>query len=182
MRRGNRGLMAVMGIGMGMGLALSVWAGPPQAGVKADGKRARAAQPAASKPPAKRALAPSRVAAPLHVKIRPAKLAVAPPAPVREPVLLPVAIEEEAAPARAAKAPPVRAYARDGVSFYQDGQLIRIQGLVDDGGGEHAKQRLQQFLDGGQVAVLPVGGAADGEITAVVRVNGRDAGEALAGN
>jgi len=95
-------------------------------------------------------------------------------------VLLPVAIDEELSPARPAKIVPVRAYARDGASFYQNGQLIRIQGLTDVGtGGEHAKQRLQQLLDGGQVSVLPVDGHGGGEVLAVVRVNGRDVAEAM---
>lgn len=81
---------------------------------------------------------------------------------------------------RPAKAVPARAYARDGTSFYQNGQLIRIQGLDEAARtGEHAKQRLQQVLDRGQLAVLPVGQSAGGEMVAVVRVNGRDVAQGL---
>ena len=81
---------------------------------------------------------------------------------------------------RPTKLVPARAYARDGASFYRNGQLIRIQGLDEATlGGEHAKQRLQQLLDRGQVSVLPVGESTGGGMVAVVRINGRDVAQGL---
>lgn len=122
-------------------------------------------------------------AGPIHVTIRPPEVTPVPPAPAREPVLVPVALEPQGAAARPTKIAQVRAYARDGASFYQNGQLILIQGLDAAAlGGEHAKQRLQQLLDGGQVSVLPVGESAGGGMVAVVQVNGRDVAQAMASN
>jgi hypothetical protein len=185
--RWNMALVVMM---MAWGPIPSALARPVQAGDGAKpAKAVKAVKAVQSKAAAKAAparakgvvLASSKVAPPLNVKIRPAQVRVVPTPPAREPVLLPVAIEEEAAPPRTSKAVPLRAYARDGASFYQNGQLIRVQGLAD-AGGEHAKQRLQQLLDGGQISVLPVDGATGGEMLAVVRVNGRDLAEAMANN
>lgn len=183
MKRWKSGLVALLA----WGLAWSLVAGPAQAGARAGEKPARAPEkkPVKAAQPAKRqapAIA-TRAKAPLTVKIRPAAVAVVPPPPPREPVLLPVAMEEDLTPARPTKVVPMRAYARDGASFYQNGQLIRVQGLAEAGaGGEHAKQRLQQLLDAGQVSVLPVGPVGGDEMLAVVRVNGRDLAEAMAHN
>lgn len=179
MSRWKSGLAAV--------LACSLVAGPAQAGAKADGKPARAEKKVVKTAPAAKPraapVARAKAAPRLSVKIRPAAVAAVPPPAPKELVLLPVAMEEEAAPARATKSVPMRAYARDGASFYQNGQLIRIQGLTDaPAGGEHAKQRLQQWLDAGQVSVLPVGEAGGDEVLAVVRVNGRDLAEAMTQN
>ena len=97
-----------------------------------------------------------------------------------QPVAMPPASAGKSAARKGAPAAPrakaisVRAYARDGASFYQNGRLIRIQGLEVANGGEHARQRLQQLLDRGQVSVSPVGEAGGGALVAVVRVNGRD--------
>jgi hypothetical protein len=179
-KRWKSGLVALLALG----LAWSLGAGPAQAGARAGEKPARAPEkkPVKAAQPAERqapATATRAKAAPLNVKIRSAAVAAVPPPPPREPVLLPVAMEEDLAPARPTKVVPMRAYARDGASFYQNGQLILVQGLAD-AGGEHAKQRLQQLLDGGQVSVLPVGGASGDGMLAVVRVNGRDVAEAMA--
>lgn len=172
------GLTAMVGCGMALGL----WAAPAQAGgTSASGKAKPAvASGKAAKPVDRAPVARGKAGTSTSVAVRPAKLAVAAPPPAREPVLLPVAIEEEAHAARPAKLVPLRAYALDGCSFYQNGQLIRIQGLPETvGTGEHAKQRLQQALDSGQVTVLPVSGAENSQMFAVVRVNGRDLAEAM---
>lgn len=199
MNHWRKALMAGMGLGMALGLAAgSARAGSTVAGKAVKGGSQAAPVPApsiagkAGGPPAAKASAkvdPKVVVAnktgapPVTVRIRPPSVAVVPPAPVREPVLLPVAIEDEAQAARPAKVALVRAYALDGGSFFQNGQLIRIQGLEGGGaGGEHARQRLQQALDAGQVTVLPVAGAAGGEMLAVVRVNGHDVAETMAGS
>jgi len=191
----SKGLVAVMAVGVMLGLL----AGPAQAASKAKEKPAKGAEKSASAPlRSKTGQAKGATAAPamaqgpvvrgkaapaVSMRIRPAQVAAVPAASAREPVLLPVAIEDDTPTARPAKVVPVRAYALDGSSFYQNGQLIRIQGLADDGaGGEHTKQRLQQMLDGGLVTVLPVAGSTGGEIVAVVRVNGRDLAEAMAGS
>jgi endonuclease YncB( thermonuclease family) len=205
MSSGRKCLLAVMGMGLAFGLMAGVahagtrsgevparTAGKVTAGAKgaAGASAAKAGAPVAGGGAAaargKRARvggkAPgARAAAPIAIRIRPAQVAAVPPPVAREPVLLPVAMEEPSPPpARPAKAIPVRAYALDGSSFYQNGQLIRVQGLADPGvGGEHAKQRLQHLLDGGQLSVLPVDGGPGGEMLAVVRVNGRDVAEAL---
>lgn len=169
MSRSNKGPVAVMV----WGLAFCMLAGSAE-GAGAGAKSGKAAGTAGDSRPA---------VSQLHVKIRPAQVTAVPPAAAREPVLLPVSIEDESVAARQPKNVPVRAYARDGASFYQNGQLIRIQGLTDPGaGGEHAKQRLQQLLDGGQVSVEPVDGTASGGMLAVVKVNGRDVAETLANN
>jgi hypothetical protein len=181
MRRWNTALVVIL---MAWGPAQNALARPIQAGVGAKPVKAVESKAAAKEAPVRGkavVLQSSKVAPPLNVKIRPAQMRVVPTPPAREPVLLPVAIEEEAAPPRTSKAVPLRAYARDGASFYQNGQLIRVQGLAD-AGGEHAKQRLQQLLDGGQISVLPVDGATGGEMLAVVRVNGRDLAEAMTNN
>lgn len=189
----RKGLMAVVGVGIVIGLTL----GPAQAASKGAEKTAKGATKAPSQGQAKARVAQSRnvrgtgkVASargagkampPVSMRIRPAQMAAVPPPPPREPVLLPVAIDEDPAGPRPGKVVPIRAYARDGSSFYQNGQVIRVQGLKEGGaGGEHAKQRLQQLLDAGQVTVLPVGDAAGAEMVAEVRVNGRDVAQTLA--
>lgn len=126
-------------------------------------------------------LAAAKSMGPVTMKIHPAKTVVIPPPSAREPVLLPVAIEDQPASARPVKAVPLRVYALDGNSFYQNGLLIKILGLPEANvGGEHAKQRLQQTLDSGVVTVLPVGSGPRGEMVADVRVNGRNVVEVLA--
>jgi hypothetical protein len=103
--------------------------------------------------------------------------------PLKDPVLHKVVMPEDPS-ARTPKPVPVRAYARDGASFYQNGELIRVSGLGDDApaGGELAKQRLQQLLDGGDVSIRPLTAAGGGDMLAEVRVNGRDVADMLRGS
>lgn len=181
MSRWRKGLGAVMAVGVALGLM----AGPVQAASKGTEKAVKGspkpAVPKAAAKPGRKIL--GKPMPPLSLKVPPARVAPVPPPPPREPVLLPVAIEEDPAGLRPGKVQPVRAYALDGGSFYHNGQLIRVQGLKDGSvGGEHARQRLQQLLDAGPVTVLPVGSGAGGAMLAEVRVNGRDVAEALAGS
>ncbi|MBL8448055.1 MAG: hypothetical protein JNJ44_11650 [Zoogloeaceae bacterium] len=113
-------------------------------------------------------------ASPIRLRLRPPVVVAVPPPPVREPVLIPVSIGEESAPVRPVKAVPSRAYAVDGSSFYQNGHLVRIQGLRNSAAGELGKQRLQQMLDSGSLSVAPVSDPMNSTLLAVVRVNGQD--------
>jgi hypothetical protein len=75
-----------------------------------------------------------------------------------------------------------RAYAMDGATFYQNGRKIRVQGLdASDPGmsSEHATQRLQRALDGGNLTVDPVETDSAGHTVSVVRVNGRNIADSV---
>lgn len=85
-------------------------------------------------------------------------------------------------PFRLSHGAPARAYARDGITFYQNGKKYRIRGLdVSDASieTEHAKQRLQKALDGGVVSVDGIDTDRSGNVLADVKVNGRDVKEIL---
>ena len=106
--------------------------------------------------------------------VAPAPVAAAPQAPL-------------AVPAASTQRPPrgtARAYAMDGASFYQSGRKFRVQGLdARDPGmtSEHATQRLQRALDGGNLTIEPVETDAAGHTVAVVRVNGRNVADVVRG-
>ncbi|MCB1960267.1 MAG: hypothetical protein KDE68_07055 [Rhodocyclaceae bacterium] len=74
---------------------------------------------------------------------------------------------------RAAPAPPVRAYAIDGLRFYYAGRQFVVDGLeVAQPGSELAKQRLQLMLDAGELSVAPVGDVEGELVPARVFVDG----------
>jgi len=73
-----------------------------------------------------------------------------------------------------ARTVPERAYAVDGQTFFFQGRKFRVSGLSGGDSSEMAKQRLQKALDGGGVAVEPVGSEEGGISSAVVRVGGRN--------
>ena len=183
-----------------VGASVSLPAGAAGAAHKASAPRAERAvkaaktSPAPAAEPARRTirLAAQRSAArtvpgrgedaPIRLHIRPPAVVAVPPPSAREPVVLPVSIGEDVVAARPAKVVPARVYAVDGSSFYQNGQLVRIQGLRTLGGGELDKQRLQQMLDAGAVSVAPVSEPTGPALLAVVRVNGQDVADLLNGS
>ena len=92
---------------------------------------------------------------------------------------------QPAAPVQRQARGVARAYAMDGASFYQSGRKFRVQGLdARDPGmsSEHATQRLQLALDGGNLTVEPVEVDGTGHTIAVVRVNGRNVADAVRGD
>lgn len=76
---------------------------------------------------------------------------------------------------------PQRAYAADAQSFYLNGERIRVRGapFIAPDGTELAKERLQKALDGGEIALSERSIDADGNVEAIVRVDGRDVADLL---
>ncbi|WP_341678613.1 hypothetical protein [Niveibacterium sp. SC-1] len=110
--------------------------------------------------------------------------------PAPEPVLNQSPINEKAlqqsgeplpnSPVKARSA-PIRAYAVDGATFYQNGRKFRIEGLGDQAGmsNEREANKLQQILDSGLVTTEPIGNDESGAMRAVVKVDGRDISELM---
>jgi len=110
--------------------------------------------------------------------------------PAPEPVLSQSPINEKAlqqsgeplpnSPVKARSA-PIRAYAVDGLTFYQNGRKFRIEGMDDQAGlsNEREAHKLQQILDSGTVTMEPIGNDDSGAMRAVVKVDGRDVSELM---
>ena len=124
------------------------------------------------------------VAAPVPAPVAPQPAQRLAPAPAAVPVPVPSQVQPAAPVQRQARG-VARAYAMDGASFYQSGRKFRVQGLdARDPGmsSEHATQRLQRALDGGNLTVEPVEVDGTGHTIAVVRVNGRNVADTVRGS
>jgi len=86
---------------------------------------------------------------------------------------VPTVSDSASSPRRAATAG--RAYAIDGASFYFEGFRVQVVGLSEPGGmrSAHARQRLQQVLDTGEVTLDGRTDPATGLLRADVWVDGR---------